>query len=100
MTGIGACASQAGVRVWTSPVIDHGNPDTLWVLVAWNSTEPEGTTIEVQYRIDGGPWVSVLNEMEINATGQTFQIRARLESTVDDAFPTLDEIAVIYEETN
>lgn len=95
MTGLTSCLF-AGETTWLSNVIDLGEPRT-WLKVDWKETVPNGTSVTVFYSLDEGPWVQILAGMSIDAVGQTLQLRAVLESSVDDVAPTLHELAVYYE---
>lgn len=81
-----------------SPVLDYGDPTTTWIAIEWSSDEPDGTSIELSYRVDGGPWSLATNGGPIGATGQRFQVRARLLAPPEAPVgPTLNEVAVFYE---
>lgn len=95
MTGLGACLF-AGTTVWEPDPIAFDAP-THWLTIEWKADEPPGTSVEVFYRLDGGPWIQLLSGMPINAWAQTLEVRAVLSSTTEDAAPTLEQLAVFYE---
>lgn len=97
MTGLSACRF-AGRTTWLSEPVRVGDGATRWLTVRWRATVPEGTSLEVSFRLDGGPWVEVLDGMAIDAVAEELQLRVVLASSREDAAPTLHELAVYHSE--
>ena len=96
LTATSQCLGKEAPTIWRSTVLDFGDPETHWIGVEWRATVPDGTTLTVQYRVDGGGWVDVTSGEPLDQEGRTFQVRATL--TGDGTMgPTLEALAIFYE---
>jgi len=95
------------IGIYTSEILNGSNDLVSWQSVSWSSTEPSGTSVDVQIRyatseddIDTAEWSDdlVVNDSGFvtleHVTAQYMQFRVRLTSTVRDVSPTLTSVVL------
>ena len=100
MTGI--IARNATVRHGLWAVIHDGQiPHTVWGLVKWNGSVPEGASMSVRVRssadrLNWSPWESAVNGAVLAATppGRFLEIEATLQAGASEATPVLYDVSV------
>lgn len=95
MTGSVARCLEA-VGVWRSEPIDMGQVDARVLSIEWDAVTPEATEVEVQYRLDHGPWIDVSLEAPRADRGQIIEIKVTLHSVGRAAAPALNMLLLTY----
>ncbi len=95
MTGITSCLAGT-TDVWYSDVYDSGSATTTWNVITWVETTPPGSSVSVYYSLDGVSWTLATNGQTLGVVGQTFQVKAVLQSTIPGNEPTLTSVSITY----
>jgi hypothetical protein len=101
MTAMTSSCMAGTTDTWFSSQIDSGDAGTSWSTISWNSNQPPGTNILVQYSTDAAVpatnWVTATNGAPmVGVTGQYLQIKALLQASTGAAVPTLVDVTVTY----
>lgn len=92
--------------IYTSEIFNGSNNLVSWRTISWESTEPEGTSVDVQIRsgpslesVSSSTWSHNLVKNGMNAsiehiTDQYIQFRAILKSRIRDVSPTLTSVTL------
>lgn len=100
MTGIVARTITTKVGTWTVD-FDSEEEDMPWGKVSWNSSEPAGTSIEVEVRssndgVSWSVWETATNGIPLNSTddGRYLQVKTTMQISSGDVSPVLYDLSV------
>lgn len=77
LTGLTAACLLGQGGSWSSDPLDAGADTAIWLDVSWEATLPDGATLTLLYRVDGGPWKSVpFKGAFLGVIGRNLELRA------------------------